>query len=64
MLKGIEGIEYVVSATGQKKAVMIDLTHHRTLWEDFYDRLIVEQRKNEPRESLDEVRKRLHERGK
>lgn len=55
----MKGIEYVVDDRGQRKAVLIDLSLFGELWEDFYDALIAEERKDEPRETLDEVRAKL-----
>ena len=55
----MEGITYTVDAKGKRVGVIIDLTKHGELWEDIYDNLIAEQRKNEPRESLASVRNRL-----
>ncbi len=53
------GIKFVINEKGSKSAVMIDLKIHGRLWEDFYDALKVRHRKNEPRETLGSVRKRL-----
>ena len=53
------GVSYMVDDAGRKTAVVLDLRKHRRVWEDMYDRLLVESRRNEPRESLDQVRKRL-----
>jgi hypothetical protein len=55
----MKGVEFIVDETGKKKAAVIDLRKHATLWEDFYDRAIAESRRNEPRESLESVKKRL-----
>jgi hypothetical protein len=55
----MKGVEYVVDEAGNRKAVLIDLKKHRELWEDFYDSLLVRQRKSEPRESLEEVKKKV-----
>ncbi len=63
-MEAIKGIQYVVDESGEKIAVLIDLKEHRELWEDLYDTLIAEQRRDEPRESLDEVKKRLRQLGK
>lgn len=60
----MEGIQFVTNDKGQKVAVLIDLEKHGELWEDFYDRLIVRLRQDEPRETLDSVRLRLREQGK
>jgi PHD/YefM family antitoxin component YafN of YafNO toxin-antitoxin module len=55
----MKGIEYVVDDRGEKKAVLIDLSRFGELWEDFYDSLLAEARKDEPRETLEEVRAKL-----
>ncbi|MEW6211454.1 MAG: hypothetical protein AB1631_24020 [Acidobacteriota bacterium] len=55
----MEGIRFVTDAKGQKIAVQIDLRKHGELWEDVYDSLIARQRAEEPRESLDFVKRRL-----
>jgi hypothetical protein len=55
----IEGVDFVVDVAGERKAVLIDLRRHRELWEDFYDTLLVHERSEEPRESLEEVKKRV-----
>ncbi|MEK7806189.1 MAG: hypothetical protein AAB528_00495 [Chloroflexota bacterium] len=44
---------------GKKQAVIIDLKRHRALWEDFHDVLLTQERQNEPRETLEEVKKRV-----
>lgn len=54
-----KGIYFVVDERGNKTAVQIDLKEHAALWEDFYDVLIVSSRTDEPRKSLEEVRRRL-----
>lgn len=55
----MKGVSYLVNEAGDKTAVILDLRKHRRIWEDIYDRMLVDSRKNEPRESLDRVRKRL-----
>lgn len=55
----MKGIEFVVDEEGKRKAVVIDLSEHGELWEDFYDTLLAEERKHEPRETLAEVKKKL-----
>lgn len=55
----MKGVDFVVDEDGEKKAVLIDLKRHSTLWEDFYDTLLARQRAKEPRETLDEVRRRV-----
>ena len=55
----MKGIEFVVDQEGKRKAVVIDLSEHGELWEDFYDTLLAEERKREPRETLAEVKEKL-----
>jgi hypothetical protein len=47
MEHSIRGIEFIVDDSGKKKVVLIDLEHWGDLWEDFYDVLVSEARKNE-----------------
>lgn len=58
------GIQFVVDEAGKETAVVIDLKRHRRVWEDFYDNLLAERRKNEPRESWAKVKSRLKRTGK
>jgi hypothetical protein len=44
----MRGIKFVVDDVGKKKAVLIDLEEWGDLWEDFYDVLTSESRKDEP----------------
>ena len=60
----MKGIQFLVSDTGEKTAVLIDLKEHGRLWEDFYDALLASSRSDEPRESLESVRERLRQQGK
>ncbi len=60
----MKGVQFIVDEGGEKKAAVIDLKKHAELWEDFYDRALAEARKNEPRESLESVKKRLSRRSK
>jgi hypothetical protein len=55
----MKGVEFVIDEEGKKKAVLIDLKRHRDLWEDFYDTLLAKEREGEPRESLQEVKKKV-----
>jgi len=60
----MKGIGFVVDDQGEKTAVLINLQEHGELWEDFYDCLLARARADEPRESLAEVREKLHRQGK
>jgi hypothetical protein len=59
----MKGIEYVIDEAGNRKAVLIDLELHEALWEDFLDQLLAEDRKHEPRESLEEVKRSFQRSG-
>lgn len=56
----IRGIDFVLDGAGRKKAVLIDLRRHSEVWEDVFDSLVAEKRRQEPRESLASVRRRIH----
>lgn len=60
----MKGVQFVVNEEGQKTAVVIDLKKHSELWEDFYDAAVARQRQNEPRQTLNVVKKRLRRTGK
>ena len=60
----MKGIQFVVNEQGDKTAVLIDLETYGELWEDFYDALIARVRREEPRETLEEVRQKLQQQGK
>jgi hypothetical protein len=55
----MKGVEFVIDEAGKKKAVLIDLKKHRELWEDFFDTALLKQRKCDPRESLEDVKKKV-----
>jgi len=55
----VKGVEFVVDAHGQKKAVLIDLKEQRDIWEDFYDTVRAKERESEPRETLAKVKKQV-----
>ncbi len=44
----MKGIQFVVDDKGKKTAVLINLKEWGELWEDIYDVLISESRRNEP----------------
>jgi hypothetical protein len=55
----MKGVQFVIDEDGKQQAVLIDLRKNRQLWEDFYDTAVAQSRKDEPRESLDDVKLRL-----
>ncbi len=60
----MQGIQYVMDDKGNKVAVQIDLKKLGDLWEDFFDNLLASERTDEPRESLEIVRRKLKKLGK
>ena len=58
----LKGVQFVSDAGGQRTGVLIDLRHHRALWEDVYDTLLADSRKGEPRVDWDDVKRRLRSR--
>ena len=60
----MQGIQYVTDDKGQKVAVQINLKKFGEIWEDFFDNLLLRQRADEPRESIDFVKDRLKRQGK
>ena len=55
----MSGITFLIDSRGTKTAAVIDLRRHRQLWEDFYDTAVADSRANEPRESLESVKRRM-----
>jgi len=51
----MKGINYVTDDKNRKVAVQIDLKQHGSMWEDFYDNMIAEMRKDEAKTPLEEV---------
>ena len=56
----MKGIQFVVDDAGKKKAVLIDLDEWGEEWEDFYDLLVSESRRNEPKASWQELKAETH----
>ena len=55
----MEGIRFLTDEKGRKLAAVIDLDRYGEKWEDFYDQLVAEQRKDEKSIPFDAVRRRL-----
>lgn len=60
----MEEIQYVINERRERIAVMINLQTYGDLWGDFYDCLTARSRADEPRETLESVKKRLQRQGK
>jgi hypothetical protein len=57
-------IQFVVNEKGSKKSVLLPIKEYEQLLEDMEDLALMAERKNEPTESLDVVKKRLEEKWK
>lgn len=57
----IKGIHFISDNTAENIAVQIDLREHQELWEQFYEILLAESRKNEPRRNWRDVKRELQE---
>lgn len=44
----MKGIQFVIGEKGEKTAVLIDLSEWGEIWEDIYDVLVSQARKDEP----------------
>ncbi len=55
----MKGIRFVIDDQGERRAVIIDLNENEGMWEDFYDSVLAAERRDEPRESLGKVRRRI-----
>ena len=44
----VKGLQYIVDESGERVAAVINLKEWGELWEDFFDVLVSESRKNEP----------------
>lgn len=55
----MKGVQFLIDDEGERTAVMIDLSIHSELWEDFFDAVIAKERQDEPREPLEEVRRKV-----
>ena len=58
----LKGIQFVSDGEGKRTAVLINLKRCGTVWEDFYDTLIADARKDESRVAWGDVKKRLQSR--
>jgi hypothetical protein len=58
------GIQFVTDDKGRKTAVLIDLKRHGALWEDFWDGLVSESRRDEKTIPYQEYRDKRLKRGR
>lgn len=60
----MEGIKYLVDEKNNKVAVQIDLEKYGEFWEDFYDILVAEAKKDEESIPLEDLIAELKAAGK
>ena len=63
-IKTMKGINFVTNEKNERIAVQIDLEKYSEIWEDFYDVLITESRKDDETISLDDLKDELKNEGK
>jgi len=60
----MKGVHFVTDTDGKAVAVQIDIEQWGELWEDMYDRMLIEQRKDEESVPWKDVKRELHAVGK
>ena len=60
----VKGVQFVTDSDGRKVAVLLDLEEWGELWEDIYDGMLAQERADEPSESWEAVKERLHREGR
>ncbi len=55
----MKGVQFVVDESGKKNAVLIDLNEFGELWEDVYDILVSQSRKDEPTIPWEELKSEM-----
>lgn len=57
----MKGIQFVIDDTGKKRAVLIDLSEWVELWEDIYDVLVSQSRKDEATVPWEELKAEMQQ---
>ena len=60
----MKGVHFVTDSDGKAVAVQIDIEQWGELWEDMYDRMLIDQRKNEDSVPWTDVKRELQALGK
>jgi len=55
----MKGIQFVTDDTGKRTAVLINLEEWGEVWEDIYDILVSESRRNEPTVPWEELKEAM-----
>jgi len=53
----LKGIKFIVDNRGRKKSVVLDIKKWGKYWEDFYDILVSDSRRNQPAISWEKIKK-------
>ena len=59
MILAVRGIQFVTDAEGRRVAVQLDLKECGDLWEDIYDNILADSRKDKPTMPLEEFEAEL-----
>ena len=59
----VPGVQFVTDADGRRVAVMLDLKEWGELWEDIYDNILADSRKDETTTPLAEFEAELRSEG-
>ena len=57
----LKGVQYIVDDKGNRKAIVLDWEEWGELWEDLYDVLVAESRRDEPTIPWDELKAELQD---
>lgn len=60
----MKGIQYVLNDKNERVAVQIDLKKYGNLWEDIYESIVADSRRNEDRVSLKDLKENLKSKSK
>ena len=63
MYLGMEKTNFLVTNSGKKKAVVLPINTYRKLLEDLHDLSIIAERRDEPVNSFENLKKRLTDDG-
>ena len=55
----LKGVQYLVDGSGKRTAVVISLVEWGEVWEDFFDALVSESRKDEPTVAWETLKAKL-----
>lgn len=59
----MKGVQFVTDTEGRRVAVVLDLQDWGELWEDIYDNMIANSRKDEPSTTLEDFEAELRQEG-